>query len=253
MKRTGENTSTSSEKVVRKSLNKTTLAFMVLFVLGVIGIVFVVLYVNKATGLVLKEETYQYFGTTATHHSEGTSLTNSEMSTIMTENKINVGVEDTPLYALDGKSIYLPQSYSYYAVDENYLCRIPEFMKLTREGTSEIIQCTFNDDYYEIGHGFLFDGSTNYIFLDDGQIIINDNTVYPISKFSFFSMDYGIYRIYDLSSDEITKIERDTSNIMYKSFGGYSIDLYRGVYVDRDGRESLLVASPSLLPSIDER
>ena len=253
MKRTGEEFSGGNEKVVKKSLNRTTITFVVLFVLGVIGIVFVIFYVNKATGLVLKEETYQYFGDKPTHHDEGTSLTNSEMSTIMIENKVNVGVEDTPLYSMDGKSIYLPESYSYYGVDTGELYRIPEFMKLTREANSEIIKCTFNDEYYEITHGFLFDGGINFIFLDEGQIIVNDMDKYPVSKFSFFSMEYDEFRIYNVSYDKFTNFERSTSNVKYESFSGYSIDLFRGLYRDKGGQETLLVASPSLLNSIEER
>lgn len=253
MKRTGEENNIVTEKVIKRSLNKTTLTFVVLFVLGVIGIVFVVLYVNKATGLVLREETYQYFGISPTNHAEGTSLTNSEMSTIMIENKINVGVEDTPLYSLDGSSIYLPESYSCYAVDTNEIFRIPEFMKLTKEGNNEIIKCTFNDDYYEITHGFLFDGGINYIFLDDGEIIFNEMDRYPISRFSFFSMEYDMYRVYNIMDGSFTSLEKTTSNVKYKSFSGYTVDLFRGVYTDKDGYDSLLVASPSLLPSIDER
>lgn len=253
MKRTGEENTTGSEKVVKRSLNKTTLIFAILLILGVIGIVFVVLYVNKATGLVLDEETYQYFGTTTTDHDVGTSLTNSEMSTIMTENNTNVGVEGTPLYSKTGNAIYLPESYSCYAVDTNEIFRIPEFMKLTKRANSEIIECTFNDEYYEITHGFLFDGGLNYIFLDEGQIVVNEMNTYPISKFSFFSMDYGMFRFYDISNDKFTQLEKNTSNVTYKAFSGYSVDLYRGVYTDKDGYESLLVASPSLLPSIEER
>lgn len=253
MKRTGEENTTGSEKVVKKSLNKSTIIFLILILLGVIGIVFVVLYVNKATGLVLEEETYQYFGDKPTYHEEGTSLTNSEMSTIMIENEVNVGVEDTPLYSNNGNSIYLPESYSYYGVDTDELYRIPEFMKLTREANSEVIKCTFNEEYYEILHGFLFDGGNNYIFLDEGQIIVNEMDKYQVSKFSFFSMEYGEYRIYNVSSDQFINLEMSTRNIQYKSFSGYTIDLFRGLYRSKDGQETLLVASPSLLSSISER
>ena len=253
MKRTGDENRVTSEKAVKRTLGKTTIIFGVLFILGVIGIVVVLLFVNKATALVLQEETYQYFGTTPTEHSIGTSLSNSEMSTIMIENKVNVGVEDTPLYSTSGNALYLPESYSCYAVDTNEIFRIPEFMKLTKRENSEIIECTFNDEYYEITHGFLFDGGINYIFLDEGQIVVNEMNRYPVSKFSFFSMDYGMFRIYNHTDNEFIDLERDTTNVVYRSFSGYSIDLYTGAYKDRTGQESLLVASPSLLSPISER
>lgn len=259
MKRTGEENRTKDEKVIRKSLSKTTIAFIVLFVLGVIGIVFVIIFVNKATGLVLQEDTYQYFRNSYIEHKTGTSLTNSEMSTILIEDKKEASVDDTPMYSNDGNSIYLPESYIYCSTDDNSYWRIPEFMKLTRNSANELIKCTFNDDYYEIKHGFLVDsGNRNYVFLDTGDVIINDLNKYPVTIFSFFSMDYDVYRIYDHSSGEIVSLDKIVgndriTNIRFVSASGYSVDLYKGSYTNVKGELSILSASPSLLPSISER
>lgn len=252
MKRTGDENRIGNEKNVRKSLNKTTLTFVILFVLGIIGIVFVVLYVNKATSLVLEEDTYQYYCSTQVFHSTGVSLTNSEMSTILINDKNKEGVDNTPMYSNSNTSLYLPESYSYCSVDDGSFWRIPEFMKLTKENNS-IVTCTFNDDYYEIRHGFLFDDGVNYIFLDSGKIVVNNSKSYPISSFSFFSKDYGIYRVYDVVNKNFSQFDMSTSNVTFVADSGYSIDLYRGLYTDDKGEEQLLVASPSLLPSIDER
>lgn len=254
MKRTGEENRTANEKNVRKSLNKTTITFVVLFVLGIIGIVFVILYVNRATSLVLDEDTYQYFSTTKVYHNTGVSLTNSEMSTILIEDKSEKEVDNTPMYTYDEKSIYLPETYSYACVDNNTFWRIPEFMKLTR-GSSNTIACTFNDDSYEIQHGFLFDDNSNYIFLDSGKIYINEYTVYQVSPFSFFSKESDDYfRVYNAYSHEFSIANKDrASTARFVSDGNYSIDLVRGVYTDSSNEEILLIASPSLLPSIDER
>lgn len=254
MKRTGDENRTVSEKAVRKSLNKTTILFVVLFVLGIIGIVFVVLYVNRATSLVLDEDTYQYFSSTKVFHDKGVSLTNSEMSTILIEDKSEVGVDNTPMYTYDESAIYLPESYSYASVDNNTFWRIPEFMKITRE-SNNAFSCTFNDDSYTIQHGFLFDANMNYIFLDSGTIYVNEYNTYKVSPFSFFSKEADeFFRIYGAYSHEFSIPKKDrSSTARFVSDAGYSIDLVRGVYTDNSGEEFLLIASPSLLPSIDER
>lgn len=254
MKRTGEENRVTSEKAVRRTLGKTTIIFAVLFVLGVIGIIVVLLFVNKATSLVLEEDTYQYFSTTKVFHNTGVSLTNSEMSTILIEDKSEVGVDNTPMYTKDGRAIYLPESYSYCSVDNNSFWRIPEFMKLTRDANNNIT-CTFNDDMYEIQHGFLFDDNRNYIFIDSGKIYLNEYTTYQISPFSFFSKESDeCFRIYNLFSDEFSIPDKDnTSTARFVSDSGYTVDLIRGVYTDKKGEEFLLVASPSLLSSIDKR
>lgn len=252
MKRTGEANKTGGEKNVKRSLNKTTLAFVVLFVLGIIGIIFVILFVNKATSLELKEDTFQYYCTSQIYYEPGSSLTNSEMSTIIVDDTRETSVDNTPLYSKAGNAIYLPESYSYCSVDDNTFWRIPEFMKLTVD-SNHLVTCTFNEDYYEIKHGFLFDDGFNYIFLDSGKIYINDVPKYSVSTFSFFSKDFQLYRIYDTGSKEFIQFANETSNVKYVSDGGYSVDLYRGVYTDSKDEEQLLIASPSLLTSIDER
>ena len=253
MKRTGEENRIVNEKNVRKSLNRTTLTFVILLVLGIIGIIFVVLFVNKATSLVLEEDTYQYYCTTQVFHNTGVSLTNSEMSTILINDKEKEGVDNTPMYSRDNMSIYLPESYSYCSSDDGSFWRIPEFMKLTR-ASNNVIECSFNDDYYEIKHGFLFDGGLNYIFLDSGEIYVGGISKYRVSVFSFFSMEYSMYRVYDTATNSFYPFDRDkTSDIKFVSDRGYSIDLFKGSYTNERGEEQLLIASPSLLHSIDER
>lgn len=252
MKRTGEENRIGSEKNTKKSLNKTTIAFVILFVLGIIGIIFVIFFVNKATSLVMDEDTFQYYCTSQIYYEPGASLTNSEMSTIIIDNTRETSVDNTPLYSKNNNAIYLPESYSYCSVDDNTFWRIPEFMKLTVDDQN-LIKCTFNDDYYEIKHGFLFDDGFNYVFLDSGKIYINDIPTYSVSTFSFFSKDFQLYRVYDTSTKEFKQFSNEASNIKYVSNGGYSVDLYRGVYTDSNDEEQLLIASPSLLTSIDER
>lgn len=252
MKRTGENTRVGNEKNVKRSLNKTTLAFVILFVLGIVGIILVVLFVNRATSLVLEEDTYQYYCTSQIYYESGASLTNSEMSTIVIDETRETSVDNTPMYSKTSNAIYLPESYSYCSVDDNTFWRIPEFMKLSIDSTS-LVKCTFNEDYYEIKHGFLFDDGFNYVFLDSGKIYVNNVPKYDVSTFSFFSKDFQLYRIYDYANKNFTQFSDEASNIKYVSDGGYSVDLYRGVYTDSSGEEQLLIASPSLLTSIDER
>lgn len=254
MKRTGEENRTANEKNVRKSLNKTTVTFVVLFVLGIVGIVFVILFVNRATSLVLDEDTYQYFSTTKVYHDTGVSLTNSEMSTILIEDKSEKEVDNTPMYTYDESSIYLPESYSYASTDNNTFWRIPEFMKLTRDSSNNIA-CTFNDDSYQIQHGFLFDENNNYIFLDSGKVYVDEHTSFQVSPFSFFSKEADdFFRIYNAYSHEFSIPTKNRSTTArFVSDSNYSIDLVRGVYTDNNGEEFLLIASPSLLSSIDER
>lgn len=252
MKRTGEENRVETSKTVKKSLNKTTITFVILFVLGIIGIVFVILFVNKATSLVLEEDTYQYYCTSQMFYDTGSSLSNSEMSTILIDDQRELGVDSTPMYSKTSSAIYLPKSYSYCSVDDNTFWRIPEFMKLSLSSDG-LVKCTFNDDYYEIKHGFLFDDGWNFIFLDSGKIYINNVPKYDVSPLSFFSKDYDFYRLYDFAKQEFTLPSSDVRNIKFVSDGGYSVDLYRGVYTDSNDEEQLLIASPSLLSSIEER
>lgn len=259
MKRTGEQAKSSSGKSLKRSLNKTTIMFAILFVIGIIGLFFVMLFVNKETRLVLQEETYQFSRKSRIEHKIGTSLTNSEMSTILVEDKKEANIDYTPMYAKNGGAIYLPESYIYFSTDDNSEWKIPEFMKLTQSLSNEVIQCTFNDEYYEIKHGFLIDsGNRNCIFLDTGEVVINNINKYPVSIFSFFSMEDDILRIYNLSSDEMISLEKVVdndriTNVKFVSNSGYLIDLYKGSFIDAKGEYRVISASPTLLPSISER
>jgi len=254
MKRTGKEFRENSAKTIRRSLNKTTLIFIILFLLGLIGIGLVILFVNKATGLDIDEPTYQYFAGSRYDHYEAISLNNSEISTILTEDNEEKALDYTPIYTSDDDVIYLPISYSYADTNNESYWRVPEFMKLTKDEATNIVTCTYNENEYDINCGFLFDGGTQYIFLDAGTITIDDKE-YDVTPFSFYSGDYyyGIYRIYNLKTKEFTVIDNSISSAIYKSNSGYSVNLIRGIYTHRDGFTELLIASPSLLEDIGNR
>lgn len=252
MKRTSiKNRENEKNNTVTRKVNKLTIVFVLLIVIGAVGIGATIFYVNNITSLKLKEDVYQYFTISKVEYPSGTRIENKEMNSIVKGTKENSVADSTPFYSTKEDRIYLSKNYSWYPIEEIDKWRIPEFTSLLEQENDEYV-CTINNKKYYIQGGFLVDDMNNYIFLDNGTITVDYDT-YDVSKISFYSNDYDIVRIYDYATQKFIMIDKKVSSVKYKSVKGYSIDLFRGVYTDRNGDSVLIISSPSLLQSIEER
>lgn len=226
--------------------------FSAIFIIGITGMIVMLFFFNKATSTTLDVSTYQYFGDGKSEYSSGTAIENSKISNVILKGDESLGLDPTPLYSYDNLSMYLPKNYAYCSVQNNKYWRIPEFTKLIREEGINIVTCLSKNSDYQIEGGFLFDGGSNYVFLDDGTVIINDFEEYPVSSFSFFSKEYEITRIYNLINKEYSPLYTTITSAIYLSNSGYSVDLIKGIYISSSGNKTLLVASPEVLENIEE-
>lgn len=234
------------------SLTKPTILFIALGVVGVIAMVAIIFYVNKVTSLEFEEPVYQYIDNVEVNHEIGTTIADQNMSTILFENDNEYGVDPTPFYSKNKKQIYIPKSFSWYSVEEDGAWRVPEFTLIQSLGEN-VYRCELEQAEYNIVGGFLVDEATTYVFLEAGTITLDYKT-YQVSPFSFFSQEGGVSRIFDYETNKFYFFEEKIkTDVIYKSVGGYSIDLKKGRYTDRQNITTLLPASPSILTNVEER
>lgn len=248
MKRTGIKNREKEDKVATK-VSKNTLLFALLVIVGIIGIIIVVLYVNDETSMIVPEETYQYLLDTPNTYNSGTKISSEYMEII--DGNSTYAIDHTPFYSTSSKRFYIPRNYSWHDVLNNRSFRIPEFTKV--DLTSDYnVEFTIDNTAVRVANGFMFDDSNNFIFFDGGRIIV-DRKAYEISQFSFYSQDSGVTRIYNYAGDEIYYFDEMVSNVIYTSNIGYSIVLNKGMYIDTSGYQYLLVSSPMAAQPIEER
>lgn len=241
-----------NSKQMSKTKIKTLSIVFAVFILGIIGMVIMTFFLDNATSIELEENTYQYYGDGIIEHPIGTRIKNSEIANILLEGDKTLGLDSTPLYSYDNMTIYTPINYAYCSVKDNAFWRIPEFTTINKEEATNMLHCSFGDNEYSLECGFLFSGGGNFVFFDDGRIIINDFDEYPVSSFSFFSKDYDILRVYNYADKEYNSLTNISVNVIYLSNSGYSVDLIKGIYVDSTGNRIMLVASPEVLNNIEE-
>ena len=229
---------------------KNTLLFVILILLGLTGLVVIIFYLDDSTSMRMKEKTYQYYLDTPVIHEEGASFSSEYMEII--ENKNSMELDETPLYSSSSKRMYLPRNYGWFNVQPGGVSyRIPEFTVVTNKDNSTF-SCKIDNKEFFISGGFLFDDSNNYIFLEYGDVIINDIR-YSVSPLSFYSQSDGVYRIYDYDTNKIELIDSLTDDAVYRSKDGYEIKLNKGLYQDTSGNQFLIVSSPSVLDSIEKK
>lgn len=251
MKRTGIKNREKEKNKGLPSLTKPTIFFIILVVIGVIGAAVVIFYVNQVTSLKFDEEVYQYYLTGKTEHTSGMTISNQNMSTIVSEGNSDYSVDPTPFYSYYRNRIYIPKSYSWYSPEDKWTWRVPEFTSITIK-TDGVYDCKLNQAEYQIRGGILFDEASSYIFLEPGTITI-DYKDYNITPLSFYSLSDGITRLYDRESDSFVYYDEVKRGVKYESVTGYSVDLLKGVYTSVGGESILLAASPRLLENIEER
>ena len=229
---------------------KNTLLFVTLILLGLAGIVVIIFYLNDSTSMRMREMTYQFYLDTPVIHNEGASFSSEYMEII--ENKDSLELDETPLYSSTSRRMYLPRNYGWFNVQPGGISyRIPEFTVVTNKGNA-IISCKTDNKEFIISGGFLFDDSNNYIFLEYGDVTIN-NIRYDVSPLSFYSQSDGVFRVYDYDNNKIELIDYLDGDAVYKSKGGYQIKLNKGLYQDTNGDQFLIVSSPAVLDSIEKK
>lgn len=208
-----------------------------------------VFYVDDSTSMTTDEKIYQYFLDSSVDFEVGSSFS-SEYMEITDSFGDKLEADKTPFYSYDHDRIYLPRNYGWYNINGTSY-RIPEFTRIDNSGNG-VYTCNYKNNNYIIGGGFLFDASYNFVFLENGFIEVNGNR-HDVSPLSFFSQDYGAIRIYNYGEKNFELIQDAVGEITYNSNAGYRIVLNRGLFQAVNGEQYLIVSSPELLTSIEEK
>ncbi len=250
MKRTGIKNREKIKKQGLPSLAKPTMFFILLVIVGIIGMIVVIFYVDKETNLEFSEKTQQYYGTDVTYFEKGSVISNQEMATIIRQGDTDYSVDPTPFYALDSKRMYLSKSYSWVCFEDNSYWRIPEFTCMTLN--NNVYHCQLNNYSFDMSSGFLVDNNCNYIFLESGTLNLNGQ-IFKLSPMSFYSQEYGVVRIYDYDSDRLEVIEDKVKKSTLTFSGGYAVELAKGIMTTSLGNQTILPGSPANLNNIEDR
>lgn len=253
MKRTGIKNREKEAKRGIPSVSRTTLLFVALVVIGVIGMIIVVFFVNKETSLRFDENIYQYFLDSPVEYSSDTVISSESMNTVLRNGDSSFSVDPTPFYSQNVDTFYVPKNYCWEDVQNNIGYRIPEFSKISSNNLSAY-ECTIEKKTFPIDGGFMYDDSFNYIFLEAGTVTI-DGIPYDVSPMSFYSQEYEMIRLFNYENNQMSTFVKEeiNSDAIYTSVTGYKVKLNKGIYDAKDGGEYLLPSSPSFLKNIEER
>ena len=222
--------------------------FVVLLAAAVVA---VMLFVWEESQQEITESVYQFTMTEKYKFGPGTKLIigKNDLEIKDAQSEEAVTSDATPLYYEDSVKMMLTRDISWLDPVSGYERRIPEFSILLKDD-NDVIRCDTGKNTVTIPGGFLHDGAGTYLFLDKGILVLNGENI-PIEPFSFCSTSYGVVRVFSYGSDDVITKDKGSTNITFSTKQGYELDLTSGIYYGENGGFRLLVASPSVLNSID--
>lgn len=232
-----------------KDLNKMVFPAMVVLMIAAIGIVFML--VNSQSQVKMKEPVYQFFMEQKAEYDKNVKVIENERGVIFKEDGKKSAGDISPIYTSDSKALYLAEEMYWVDTEGDREWRVPAFSRLEMDKKG-VIWYVSGKNKTRMSSGFLYNGRGTCIFLEPAEVVLKGHA-YKADAFSFYSSAAGLFRLYIYGEDTIEFAEEVTSNTTANGKSGYMADFTTGLYTAPNGVQRLLVSSPELLKSIEER
>ena len=231
------------------NFNKLIFPAMVILMIAAIALVF--LFINHETRVKAGEPVYQFFMEQKAEYGKDVAMIESDKGLIFEENGEKNAGDITPVYAAETKALYLPDDMYWVDTEGDREWRIPAFSRLEMDENG-VIWYGAGDDRTRMNSGFLYNGRGTCVFLETAEVILGGHA-YMADAFSFYSSASGMYRLYIYGDNTLEVKEEINANTVAHGTSGYSADFTTGMYTSPGGTQRLLVSSPEVLKSIEER
>ncbi len=212
-------------------------------IVGVTAVLLIILNTKKIDGGIY------FYDTGVKFEKQGAVIKNDEENGVYLESSGNKGTEklalsSAPLYYADQQKIFVPTDCTINIPSERKAARIATFTEFeNRQGS---LFALAGNAEYGINEGFLYDGKSTYIFLDDMTVSWNGEAIdMPALSYAVVVYNQRI-ELYPYGGDPIVA-QTGMTNVTAHADKGYSIDLGACILTNAEGFESLLISEPSLM------
>lgn len=200
---------------MQKIFNRSEKSIFIIAIAALLVVVMMVfLFMNLNSQKTINTPTYQIVAGQRMDYSTPLKLVYTKEGTqIKGESNSTLGAN--PLYYIDEYKIILPKDMVYVRPQKLTSHRINKLSTLTSDGKN-----VFLDDT-QLHGGFLYDGKSTYIFLEEMNISLNDLNM-KIAPFSCVELfENGMYSFYEYGSaqayaGELYRLNVEVSNDFYK-------------------------------------
>ncbi|GEM_PF-6834859 len=239
----------------RKSFIKRAPLLLIIAVLVIAAAVLVYVFViNKTTYTEKGQRLSQIVNQTKVTFSNGVTLELSDNGTRIRaiasgESSSN---DTSPIYYEEKMQMILPAAMCWHNPSDNNEWKLDSLTKVYISEADEP-WATLNEKSVNLKGGFLYVGSTAYVFLDPVTLVY-DGVKYQLAPLSFYYVTAGRVRVYSYAEDALLelKTEKPQEEAYVTTSEGYKIDLKAGVFFDKEGNRMLLRPTTENLNSIWE-
>lgn len=239
----------SNPRVLDRRLQRWALPLLA--VLAALAVVLVLRFMNKETKIVVGEDVYQFSREKRYDYQAGITLLQGKYDIVIDTEEEEVNGDATPLYSNAAPALYLARDVSWCDPTTGLEWFIPAFTRLEQDAVGRF-RCEFRKENVQFDGGIINDCRGTYLFLDYTELQIGGRIV-DLTPLSFCSVLRNTARIYDYESGQLSVMETGSENLIARVPRGYRVDLTRGIFTDAEGNSRLMVASPKVLQSIEDR
>lgn len=149
-----------------------------------------------------------------------------------------------PLYYADKPRIFLPVDSTITLPSERKTAKIAKFTEF--EDEQGLVAAVIGNDEIQLNEGFLYDGKSTYVFLDDMTVSWNGKALkMPPLSYAIVVYNQRI-ELYPYGGEPVVE-QTGQISITASADKGYTIDLGSCILTNAQGFESLLISEPSLM------
>lgn len=232
----------SNEKKRKLSLTMWLVAAGIVIV-GVSAVLLVTLNTKKI------DDGIYFFDTGVRFDKQGAVIKNDEESGAYLENtQGSTGAEkltlSAPLYYADKQRIFVPVDCTITLPSERKTAKIAKFTEF--EDKQRSVAAVIGNDEIKLNEGFLYDGKSTYVFLDDMTVTWNGHALHmPPLSYAIVVYNQRI-ELYPYGGEPVVE-QTGQISITASADKGYTIDLGSCILTNAEGFESLLISEPSLM------
>lgn len=188
-----------------------------------------------------------YYDTGVKFEKQGAVIKNDDDNGAYLENGGGQGTEkltlsSAPLYYAEQPKIFIPIDCTINIPSERKAARITKFTEVEdRQGSVFVLA---GNGEYAVDEGFLYDGKSTFVFLDDMTVTWNGSAVdMPALSYAVVVYNQRV-ELYPYGGEPVVEQTGQTS-VMASADKGYTIDLGSCILTNAEGFESLLISEPS--------
>ncbi len=149
-----------------------------------------------------------------------------------------------PLYYTDKPRMFLPVDSTITLPSERKTSKISKFTEF--EDKQGRVSAVIGNDAFQLNEGFLYDGKSTYVFLDDMTVSWNGKALkMPPLSYAIVVYNQRI-ELYPYGGEPVVE-QTGQISITASADKGYTIDLGSCILTNAEGFESLLISEPSLM------